>query len=57
MEYAIIKHVSCAEMAKHINSLMAEGWEPQGGICYTGDEYVQAVRWVSKAVQVVPAPA
>ena len=43
-EYRIIEHHNLMEFTLTINSLLKEGWRPQGGVCKTsGSYYLQAM--------------
>ncbi|MBN1404260.1 MAG: DUF1737 domain-containing protein [Opitutales bacterium] len=35
MEYKIAAASSIEKLSKLVNELIAEGWEPSGGICYS----------------------
>ena len=42
-EYRIIEHYNLMEFTLTINSLLKEGWRPQGGVCKTSGNYYQAM--------------
>lgn len=44
MEYKILSDESGSRLQDEINEYLKEGWEPQGGICYsTGHFFYQAL--------------
>ena len=43
MKYGLISYGSPNDMVKKVNEAISKGWEPMGGVAWTGRTYVQAI--------------
>ena len=43
MEYTVLLQASMKLLIDEVNEYIKQGWKPQGGICFEGNWYCQAM--------------
>ena len=43
INYEVLEEVALLRLEKKVHEMIAQGWQPLGGVGYTGERYMQAM--------------